>query len=296
MQLKSFMKDESERLNLNINNTYKTYLSRTFLQRLSDKYKYVLVKGSAAETTYLGTLIRAITDLDIAKKDLYENEIEKCLGISNLDIFDFELSKPVTVTKTKINQFSTVAKFEKLKSPLTLDLQENYNRLIEPTRLIMPKIFEGDEEFDVFVPSFEEYLAEKLCIIAESNKSEVLNTRVKDFYDIFHLHGGKYDPNRLTQYFNLMIKLRGKIDINDASTLMLNDEFIKRHQQVWDKAIISYDFLNTDVTLGGVVYYTRAVLRDQLQKLGEPMPDIISDKETRRKSYIRKYGNNLNRK
>jgi len=38
----------------------------------------------------------------------------------------------------------------------------------------MPVIFEGDEEFDILVPSFEEYLAEKLCIIVESNKSDVL--------------------------------------------------------------------------------------------------------------------------
>ena len=42
----------------------------------------------------------------------------------------------------------------------------------------------------------EEHLAEKLCIVAESNREDILNTRVKDFYDIYKLKGGKYDYER----------------------------------------------------------------------------------------------------
>ncbi len=72
-----------------------------------------------------------------------------------------------------------------------MDVQANYPRLIESQLRVMPVIFQGDEPFMMNVPSFEEYLAEKLCIIVESNKTDVLNTRVKDFYDIYQLHGGK---------------------------------------------------------------------------------------------------------
>ena len=87
--------------------------------------------------------------------------------------------------------------------------------------------------FVITTPSFEEYLAEKLCIILESNKTDVLNTRLKDFYDIYELHGGKYDVEKLTEYFKLMLALRAKIRIEDARTDYLDKkQFESLHKDV----------------------------------------------------------------
>lgn len=278
--MKSFMKKESERLKINIHKVYSTFVARNFLEKLS-KYNEdaILIKGSSAEVAYLGRLVRIINDVDLASvKDL---EV-------NYDIFNrvfqdgqegdlrFKVVREPKRTLTGIYKIGLEASFDQMRQPLGIDFQEGYNRLIEPERRIMPAIFEGDEPFEVYVPSFEEYLAEKLCIILESNKIDVLNTRVKDFYDIYQLHGGKYDYDKLTEYFGKMLKLRGKISLDDASTLMLDLEFIEKHKSVWDSTRDRYAFLDNEIDLAGAVYYTRAVLREQLQKNGNEMPDNIA--------------------
>lgn len=274
-QLKSFLKKESKRLNISIRNVYSTYFGRELLYRLSKHNKEdILLKGSAAEITYLGTLTRAITDIDLASINGY-NEAMPVLIESINDNSDssiiYNLTNHISRTNTGIYKLSLESRFGKINQHIGIDFQDHYNRLIEPQTRIMPPIFEGDEPFEVYVPSYEEYLADKLCIVVESNKVDVLNTRVKDFYDIYQLHGGKYDASLLTEYFKKMIVLRGRIKLEDVDTFMLNREFIQKHQEIWESTKEKYDFLDKEIDLEGAVYYTRGVLREQLQKSGQEM-------------------------
>lgn len=284
-QMKSFMKKEAKRLNMNIASVYSTFVSRTFLEKLSDNNnEAILVKGSSAEISYLGRLIRAITDVDLASVNNLEVNYPLLNKILNNDNgLKFSLVKEPSKTITGIYKMSMEANLGKIRQPLNVDFQENYNRLIEPEVRVMPVIFEGDKPFEVYVPSFEEYLAEKLCIVLESNKVDVLNTRVKDFYDIYQLHGGKYDSDKLTDYFNKMLKLRGKIKLEEAGTLMFNKDFIKAHEPLWPAVKTKYNFLDDEIDLVSVVYYTRAVLREQLQKCGKEMDDNISFQRIKKK-------------
>ena len=284
-QMKSFMKKEAKRLNMNIASVYSTFVSRTFLEKLSDNNnEAILVKGSSAEISYLGRLVRAITDVDLASVNNLEVNYPLLNKILNNDNgLKFSLVKEPSKTITGIYKMSMEANLGKIRQPLNVDFQENYNRLIEPEVRVMPAIFEGDTPFEIYVPSFEEYLAEKLCIVLESNKVDVLNTRVKDFYDIYQLHGGKYDSDKLTDYFNKMLKLRGKIKLEEAGTLMFNPKFVKAHEFLWDTTRTKYDFLDGEIDLESVVYYTRAVLREQLQKCGNEMADNISPQYVKRK-------------
>ena len=282
-QFKAFMKKEAQRLGIGITGAYTTYMARVLLEKLS-KYNdgNILVKGSSAETAYLGRLVRGITDVDLAVLGPIEANMELLQSFLNdetISDFRFKLSREPKVTPTGIYKTTLEADFDKTKQPLGVDFQDNYGRLIEKQVRMMPPIFEGDEPFPVIAPSFEEYLAEKLCIIAESNKTDVLNTRVKDFYDIYHLHGGKYDNATLTKYFRRMLELRGKIKIEDVDTDLLNEEFVRSHQDVWDRAKDKYDFINHNISLVGAVYYTRAVIREELQKNGMVMPDHVVSKE-----------------
>lgn len=279
MQFASFMKKEASRLGISLRNAYTTYISRVFLEKLS-KYNngLILVKGSAAETSYLGELVRGITDVDLALLGPIEFNtglLSSFVNDETISDFHFKMVREPKVTSTGIYKMSFEAQFDKTRQPLGVDLQENYNRLIEKQVRMMPAIFEGDHEFPVVVPSFEEYLAEKLCIIAESNKTDVLNTRVKDFYDIYRLHGGKYDPEKLTKYFGQMLKLRGKIDIKDASTIYLDKDFVEKHKDLWEKAKDRFDFLDDGIDLYGAVYYTRGILREELHKNGSEMPHYM---------------------
>lgn len=281
-QMKSFMKKESARLNISINNVYNTYIARTVLERIS-KYnnQKILIKGSSAEIAYLGRLVRAITDIDIASLGPVEEIIELLIhGLKDKYEGNFNLSllKPVHQTKTGIYKMSLSAKFDRINDHIGIDLEDNYSRLIEPELRLMPKIFEGDEPFYVYVPSFEEYLAEKLCIMVENRKIDVLNTRVKDFYDIYQLHGGNYDSNKLTRYFIKMLNMRGKIKLDEVETLRFNGSFAKNHQELWNNTKEKYDFLDKEIGLEGAIYYSRAVIREQLQKLGCEMDDNIKIK------------------
>lgn len=279
-QMKSYMKKEAKRLNMSVSSIYSTFVARCLLKRIS-KYNLedILIKGSSAEIAYLGRVVRAITDIDLASLTSFESNIELLTNILEdefPDQFKFQLSKEVTTTKTGIHKISLNANYETLKQNIGIDYQEHYNRLIEPEYRVMPAIFDGDDLFEVYVPSFEEYLAEKLCIIVESNKEDVLNTRVKDFYDIYQLHGGRYNPDKLTEYFKKMIELRGKISFSQIKTLNLNEEFVHKHATVWDSTKKHYDFIDQEIDLAGAVYYTRAVIREQLQKNGKEMEDNIS--------------------
>lgn len=276
-QFKSFMKHEAKRLNISVSNAYSTYISRTFLQKINKYYSSdIIIKGSSAEIAYLGRLVRAITDVDIATFNNFKVNKELIRAIKDKnDLFNYKLLRRIKKTKTGIYKISLQGTFGNINQHLGIDLQENYSRLIEPTTRIMPPIFEGDDPFEINVPSFEEYLAEKLCIIVESKKINVLNTRVKDFYDIYELHGGKYDSDKLTDYFGKMLKLRKKIKIEKADTLNLNKDFIDDHQNVWESTRKKYDFIDREIDLEGAVYYTRAVLREQLQKNGQEMSDNI---------------------
>ena len=274
-QFKAFIKKEAKRLNISVPNAYSTFISRSFLEKLSkrDVDKTILVKGSSAETSYLGELVRGITDVDLASTSSISLNIpvlRQMIDSDSSNDIQFHLNKKPSITKTGIYKFTFDADMDKVKNSLGVDFQDNYIRLIEKKYSVMPRIFDGDREFIMTTPSFEEYLAEKLCIILESNNPDMLNTRLKDFYDIYELHGGKYNPEKLTEYFKLMLALRAKIKMSDARTDYLDKNFIDNHKEIWDAVSKKYDFLDKEIDLGGAVYYTRAVLREYLQKNGVP--------------------------
>ena len=287
-QFKAFIKKEAKRLNISIPNAYSTFLSRSFLEKLSKKDidKSILVKGSSAETSYLGELVRGITDVDLASITSIKLNIpvlRKMINSETINDIKFSLNKKPSITKTGIYKFSCDADMDKVKNSLNVDFQDNYIRLIEKKYSVMPKIFEGDKEFIMATPSFEEYIAEKLCIILESNKPDLLNTRLKDFYDIYELHGGKYDSEKLAEYFKIMLALRAKIRLQDATTDYLDKNFIENHNDIWNAVSKKYDFLDKEIDLGGAVYYTRAVLREYLQKNG-----ITTDNKTEKEKQYNK--------
>ena len=279
--LKAFLKKESKRLGINISNVYSTYFSRLLLDKLS-KYinKEVKVKGSFAQFVHLQKFVRPITDIDLASVEGHHDPIlvllnAMCDSKNKEMVFNFR-SKPYQKEDTGIYKIPLVVDFGKIHQPLNIDYRENHPCIYERQIKSVPKVFEGDYEYEIVVPSIEETLAEKLCIIVESNKPQLLNTRVKDFYDIYQLHGGEYDLDKFSYYFEKMLNDRGKINVGSASTLALNDEFIRSHEMEWEHSKKKYEFLDNDISLYGAVYFTRGVLSEQLQKI----------RQGRNKSYL----------
>lgn len=270
--LKNFLKKESSRLGINIHNIYSTYFSRLFLEKIS-KYnnKEVIVKGSFAQFVHLKKFVRPITDIDLASTNGHHDPIlvmveAMCDSVNDAMTFNFR-GKPYQKKDTGIYKIPLLVEFGKIRQPLNIDYRENHPCIYEKQVKLVPCVFEGDTMYEVVVPSIEETLAEKLCIIVESNKKNILNTRVKDFYDIYQLHGGEYDLDKFSYYFEKMLSDRGKIDVANATTSLLDSNFIKKHEGQWESSKKKYEFLDDDINLFGAVYYTRGVLSEQLQKI-----------------------------
>ena len=143
----------------------------------------------------------------------------------------------------------------------------------------MPKVFLKDEEYEITVASMEETLAEKLYVIAVAKNftNGTLNTRAKDFYDVYHLHGGNYDLDKFSYYFEKMVRECGGIsDVNSLNADYLNQDFIDRHKQIWENNKRKYEFLDNGIDLSGAVYYTRSVLIEQYQKIRQGKNRIYS--------------------
>lgn len=269
-KLKSFLKKESDGLGVSIYNTYNTYFSRLLLERISKVcYSELYVKGSMSELAHLNKMIRPITDIDLVSTVDHNDPLTvlyQAMYDTNDGLF-YELTDIPKRTKTGIYKIHIVANFGKIKHAMSIDFQELSKTIYEKDYKRIDPIFSGDESFYVFTPSFEEHLAEKLCIVLESNKSDVLNTRVKDFYDIYKLIGGKFDRDKLSYFFYHMLLDRNKIDLSKASTSFLDSSYIEKHRELWSLMSKKYEFLDKEVVFDEAVGITKDILDKELSNV-----------------------------
>lgn len=148
-----------------------------------------------------------------------------------------------------------------------MDYRENYPFIFKKEIKAVPKIFENDTEYFVALPSIEEILAEKLYVLIKKNTIFDFSTRLKDFYDVYQLHGGEYDLDFFSYCFEKMLRDSKYVDINSVSTEFLSREFIKEREEEWEHNKKKYEFLDDGIDFEGAVYYTRGVLSEQLQKI-----------------------------
>ncbi len=270
-QVKSYMKKESSNLGITVPRIYSTYFSRELLKRISlFNFGEIVVKGSFSQYVHLQRLIRPVTDVDLASKLCFGDAMIPLINSINAydDEIKFVINKePYRKPSTGMYKITVEAHLGNIVQPIGIDFHEHIKSLYETQYKPVVPIFKNDDIFYTNTPSFEEHLAEKLCIVCESNKPDVINTRLKDFYDIYEMHGGKYDPDKFSLYFARMLNDRGKIDTDTASTAHLSKEFVNSHQDTWDAMREKYEFLDKDIEFCEAVYYTRAVLSEQLQKM-----------------------------
>lgn len=271
-KLKAFLKKESARLGISIGNTYNTYFSRLLLKRISKMcYDKLYVKGSMSEFAHLHEMIRPITDLDLVSTD-YHNDplmvLYQAMYDSNDDLY-FELTDIPSKTNTGIYKIHIVANFGKIKHPLSIDFQELSNTVYEKDYKRIDQLFKGDSFFYIYTPTFEEHLAEKLCIVLESNKPDVLNTRVKDFYDIYKLMGGKFDKEKVSYFFRKMIVDRNKITPDKYSIDFLNADYINKHYELWRSMSHKYEFMDKGVDFKESVYLTKDLISQELNSMNK---------------------------
>ena len=275
-QNKAFIKSEAERLGISSNAAYITYYSRNLLMRLSKiNYGNLVVKGSFSQYVHLGNLSRPVLDIDLSSKDIHNKPLlllYRAIYDSIDDVVSYDVSKLPYQTPNGVYKIPVVAKIQYpgdhkfINIPIGVDFKENNSVIFETQYKPVLPLFKGDEKFYINTPSFEEHLAEKLYIILHNRKQNMENTRVKDFYDIYKLHGKNYDSDKFSLYFLTMLYLYGE-DIDNINSDFLNQKYCKRHLEIWERMKKKYDFVDKELELDEAVYYTKAVLNEQIQKI-----------------------------
>ena len=274
-QEKSFMKKEAKRLGITPMATYTTYYARKLLEKLAlINNGDLVVKGSFSQYVHLGYLTRPVLDIDLSSMQSHHIPIN-ILFAAIYDTFSneltFDLSTTPRQTKNGVYKIPVVAKvkYEDAKEmviPVPIDFKDNNKVIFETQFKAVEPLFEGDQKFYINTPSFEEHIAEKLYIIAHNTREDIPNTRVKDFYDIYKLFGKNYDEDKFSLYFEAMVMMYG-MNLDDINADFLDKEFVKRHEELWTSIKEKYQFVDKEVELSEAVFFTKAVLSEQIQKI-----------------------------
>ena len=274
-QEKSFMKKEAKRLGITPMATYTTYYARKLLEKLAlINNGDLVVKGSFSQYVHLGYLTRPVLDIDLSSMQSHHIPIN-ILFAAIYDTFSneltFDLSTTPRQTKNGVYKIPVVAKInyegsKEMVIPVPIDFKDNNKVIFETQFKAVEPLFEGDKKFYINTPSFEEHIAEKLYIIAHNTREDIPNTRVKDFYDIYKLFGKNYDEDKFSLYFEAMVMMYG-MNLDDINADFLDKEFVKRHLELWEMIKEKYQFVDKEVELSEAVFFTKAVLSEQIQKI-----------------------------
>ena len=274
-QEKSFMKKEAKRLGITPMATYTTYYARKLLEKLAlINNGDLVVKGSFSQYVHLKELTRPVLDIDLSSTLSHHIPIN-ILFAAIYDTFSneltFDLSTTPRQTKNGVYKIPVVAKVKyegskEMVIPVPIDFKDNNKVIFETQFKAVEPLFEGDQKFYINTPSFEEHIAEKLYIIAHNTREDIPNTRVKDFYDIYKLFGKNYDEDKFSLYFETMVMMYG-MNLDDINADFLDKEFVKRHLELWEMIKEKYQFVDKEVELSEAVFFTKAVLSEQIQKI-----------------------------
>lgn len=274
-QEKSFMKKEAKRLGITPMATYTTYYARKLLEKLAlINNGDLVVKGSFSQYVHLGYLTRPVLDIDLSSTLSHHIPIN-ILFAAIYDTFSneltFDLSTTPRQTKNGVYKIPVVAKInyegsKEMVIPVPIDFKDNNKVIFETQFKAVEPLFEGDQKFYINTPSFEEHIAEKLYIITHNTREDIPNTRVKDFYDIYKLFGKNYDEDKFSLYFEAMVMMYG-MNLDDINADFLDKEFVKRHLELWEMIKEKYQFVDKEVELSEAVFFTKAVLSEQIQKI-----------------------------
>lgn len=274
-QEKSFMKKEAKRLGITPMATYTTYYAHKLLEKLAlINNGDLVVKGSFSQYVHLKELTRPVLDIDLSSTLSHHIPIN-ILFAAIYDTFSneltFDLSTTPRQTKNGVYKIPVVAKVKyegskEMVIPVPIDFKDNNKVIFETQFKAVEPLFEGDQKFYINTPSFEEHIAEKLYIIAHNTREDIPNTRVKDFYDIYKLFGKNYDEDKFSLYFEAMVMIYG-MNLDDINADFLDKEFVKRHLELWKMIKEKYQFVDKEVELSEAVFFTKAVLSEQIQKI-----------------------------
>ncbi|MBO4547472.1 MAG: nucleotidyl transferase AbiEii/AbiGii toxin family protein [Treponema sp.] len=170
------------------------YMFECFLDRLSKtKYsKNFIIKGGILVSSIVGLDIRSTMDMDATLKnlELTEEKIRSAateiIAVNSEDGISYKIISLAPIRKDDVYGgfcLKLEAKYESIITPLSIDISTGDAITPEPLLYSYKRLF-NDESITIRSYPIETILAEKLETIISRG---VLNTRPRDFYDIYIL-------------------------------------------------------------------------------------------------------------
>lgn len=193
-QIKALVRNKSGGNSTKAQIIIRNYIMERFLERLSlSSYKEnIIVKGGLLISSIVGLDNRSTMDIDstLINEDLELENIKNIVfEIINIELEDNIQFKIIDVSLIMDNldypgiRVSIEATLDKMKTPLKLDFSTGDKITPIEIEYEYPLMFE-DRSISIMTYNLETVLAEKLETIISRG---ILNTRMRDFYDIFAL-------------------------------------------------------------------------------------------------------------
>lgn len=231
-QLKGRIKNLAKENNADPRLLMRLYMMERFIERASvSKYKdNFIIKGGILVTSLVGISLRSTLDIDstIKNQSISENDAKRMIDdICKIDVGDgvsFEVKDSSTIMDEMEYpgiRFTLNVIMDGLITPIKIDIstgdvitpraiEYQYNFLLE------------DRTATLLSYNLETILAEKLQAILNR---ELLNTRMRDFYDIyvlFSMYENTINVDVLKEAFYATCKKRNSINLIKNSNLLIN--------------------------------------------------------------------------
>lgn len=239
------------------------FMMERFLERLSQSaYKdNFVIKGGMLVTSMVGIAMRSTMDIDtsIRNQNLSEEEMKRIIAeISNIDLGDgvrFEI-KEISNIMDEMEypgvRFAINALMDKMTTPMKIDISTG--DVITPRAIEYEyKLMLEDRTISLWSYNLETILAEKLQTILARG---VLNTRMRDYYDIRVLliaYESSIDYTVFEQAFKATCTKRGTTELaSDGVKIIFSiskDEYL---QSLWSAYRNKYHYAS-DISYEDVI-------------------------------------------
>ena len=269
-QIKGRIKSVAKQNNADARTLMRIYMMERFLERLtqSEYRDNFIIKGGILVTAMIGVAHRSTMDIDTSKKNL-NLSAEDALRVVN-QVKDIDLDDGVSFEVKDVSNIMDEMEYPGIR----VTMNANVGRLITPLKIdistgdvITPRAIEfnydlllEDRSIKLWSYNLETILAEKLQTVLARG---ILNTRMRDFYDIRMLvdtYEDKVNKAVLKDAFAATCKKRGTDNLQEqAEEIVKIIEADEQIQVLWRAYQKKYSYA-ADIDYASVIRGVRKLM------------------------------------
>lgn len=252
MSLKAQIRNLAKQKNIKAQVLLQNYMFERFLERLSlseYKDKFVL-KGGMLVAALVGIDARSTMDLDATLRGLPLTEESIRQAITAICSFSVQDEVSLTVgTIAPIRpddiyggyRVKITAVYDTIETPFSVDISTGDVITPRAVKYTFRGIFDEEKQIEIWAYNIETVMAEKIETILRRN---TLNTRSRDFYDIFILRTTQtYNTVLLKEAVSATALHRGTTEqIADVPALLQKIADSAELRQMWEKYRREFDY------------------------------------------------------